>query len=126
MMRQQNIDKNLRQEGFIQLLPRLRNGTSTMEDFNLLNTRLPNASNYIEFQNAITIFNDNDSVDQKNYDRLISKNQPITELRAINSSKKGSATSSQQFGGLCNSIYLSNDCEVTIISNIWKKKGNQL
>ena len=79
--------------------------------------------NKIGFENAINIYNDNDSVDKKNYNELIKKNKPITELRAINSNKKGASASSQQFGGLVNSIFLSNKCDISITNNLWGKTG---
>ena len=44
-------------------------------------------------------------------------------MKAINSNKRGSATSSQQFGGLVNSIFVSNECDITITNNLWSKKG---
>ena len=123
MMRQQNLNNDPAQAHFIELLPRLRNGTSTVADWKILQTRNPSEKNNIGFENAITIYNDNDSVDKKNYNELIKKNKPITELRAINSNKKGANTSSQQFGGLVNSIFLSNECDISITNNLWGKTG---
>ena len=73
MMRQQNLNNDPAQAHFIELLPRLRNGTSTIADWKLLQTRTPSEKNNKGFENAITIYNDNDSVDQKNYEQLIKK-----------------------------------------------------
>lgn len=69
-MRQQNLENDTQQAQFIDLLPRLRNGTSTIEDWKLLQTRNPTAANMVGFENAISIFNDNDSVDKLNLEQL--------------------------------------------------------
>jgi len=44
-MRQQNLNNDTQQAKFIELLPRLRDGTSTYEDWQLLLTRVPNIFN---------------------------------------------------------------------------------
>ena len=79
IMRQQNSDNDPNQKKFIELLPRLRNGTSTKEDWKLLLTRSSiNKNNLIGFENAIHIFNDNSSVNQMNFEKLTEMTTPIT------------------------------------------------
>lgn len=70
VMRQQNLDNDAKQAQFIDLLPRLRDGTSTIADWKLLQTRNPTSAQLIGFENAISIFNDNDSVDKMNLEQL--------------------------------------------------------
>ncbi len=123
MMRQQNIENDPRQAHFIDLLPRLRDGTSTEADWELLSTRFVNDANLNGFEEAIRIFNDNDSVDKYNFEKLTNIKSPIAELKAINSSKKGLNSSSQHFGGLANYVYIGNECLITLTNNIWNKKG---
>ena len=123
VMRQQNLENDPDQAHFMDLLPRLRNGTSTIKDWKLLLTRSINESNKKEFENATYIFNDNENVDRLNLEELSKKKSPVTELIAINSTKKGLITSSQQFGGLVNSIFISNECNITLTNNLWIKKG---
>jgi hypothetical protein len=123
LMRQNNPLNDSRQAHFIELLPRLRNGTSTIEDFELLKTRAPSSANEKEFEKAIHIFNDNESVNKRNFEVLEQIKQPTCELIAINSSAQGRATSSQQFGGLENSIFLALEAQVVLTVNTWKKKG---
>ena len=123
IMRQQNLDNDEQQAQFIDLLPRLRDGTSTIADWKLLQTRNPTAANLIGFENALSIFNDNDSVDKMNLEQLKKKKEPITDIRAINSSIKAQGIASSHFNNLENSIVVSKDCVITIISNLWKKKG---
>ena len=125
VMRQQNLDNDPDQAHFMDLLPRLRNGTSTIKDWKLLLTRIPTEENMKEFENATYIFNDNENVDRLNLEELTKKKSPVTELKAINSSKKGLSTSSQQFGGLVNSLFISEGCNISIINNLWIKKGKK-
>ena len=74
--------------------------------------------------NATYIFNDNENVDRLNLEELSKKTTPVTELIAINSSKRGLITSSQQFGGLANSIFIASDCNISLTNNLWIKKGS--
>ena len=119
VMRQQNLENDPNQAHFMDLLPRLRNGTSTIRDWKLLLTRSINETNKKEFENATYIFNDNENVDRLNLEELSKKTTPVTELIAINSSKRGLITSSQQFGGLANSIFIASDCNISLTNNFY-------
>jgi hypothetical protein len=66
MMRQQNLNNDPQQAHFMELLPRLRDGTSTLADWELLCTRFIDDTNLKQFENEIRIFNDNASVDKFN------------------------------------------------------------
>ena len=122
-MRQTNDDNDEEQRKFIELIPRLRNGESTVEDCNLLLTRVPTPLNKVAFANAIRIFNDNESVDNYNLEKLVEINQPICVLSAQNSNNNAKRGNFNDFGGLANSIHLSVGCNVTLTSNTWIKKG---
>ena len=122
-MRQLNENNDPEQAQFIELLPRLRNGTSTISDWKLLQTRIMTAQNKEEFSKATSIFNENADVDECNLIKLAEKKTPVTELKAINTSQKGKIASSNHFGGLANSIYLSNECNIVITNNLWANKG---
>ena len=87
-MRQQNLENDPEQAHFMELIPRLRNDKSTLADYELLLTRIPTENTKIAFLNAIRIFNDNDSVDKYNLEKLIDLKTPINETKANNSSKK--------------------------------------
>ena len=87
-------------------------------------TRVPCEKTRVAFENAIRIFNDNDSVDKYNVEKLIDLKKPIIQITASNSNPKSKSGSQTEFGGLVNAIYLSVDCNVTLITNTWIKKGN--
>jgi ATP-dependent exoDNAse (exonuclease V) alpha subunit len=122
VMRQQNLENDQNQAKFLELLPRLRDGSSTVEDWKLLCQRSTNVAPLAGFENSICIFNDNDSVDEKNFDKLTSLKH-VTELRAINSDTKAQQAKPELFNNLVNSLHIANGCSVTLISNTWKKMG---
>ena len=75
-MCQLNENNDPEQAQFIELLPRLRNGTSTISDWKLLQTRIMTAQNKEEFSNATSIFNENADVDECNLIKLAEKKLP--------------------------------------------------
>jgi hypothetical protein len=124
MIRQQNIENDPKQTQFMELLPRLKNGKATVDDWNFLLTRSYDImGNLIGFENAIHIFNDNAAVDKMNLERLTEMITPIAEIKAINSSKRGLTSKSDYFGNLENNIYMSNECHINLTSNIYAKQG---
>jgi len=123
VMRQQNSEKDPIQAHFMELIPRIRNGESTQEDYDLLMTRVPSEQTRIAFENAIRIFNDNESVDNYNAEKLSDLKNPITEIIAANSNSKAKICPSTEFSGLVSSLHISIGCNITLISNTWIKKG---
>lgn len=123
VMRQTNDENDPEQAQFMKLIPRLRNGESTLDDYNLLLKRIQTAFNSESFSNATRIFNDNESVDDYNMERLIAINRPITQIFCENSNSKSKSGSAADFGGLANFIHLSIGCNVTLTLNTWNKKG---
>ena len=124
VMRQQNLEDDTIQKHFMELIPRIRNGESTIEDYNLLLTRTPNENNEVEFENAIRIFNDNESVDNYNFEKLKNLKTTITQIIALNSNRFAKYGNSSEFNNLANVIYLSIGAHITLTSNTWIKKGN--
>ena len=117
------MQQNQEQAHFMELIPRLRNGQSTLADYELLLTRIPTENNKNAFKNAIRIFNDNESVDKYNIEKLIDLKTPINETKANNSSKKAQNSPSSDFGGLVNSVFLSVGSNITLTANTWIRKG---
>lgn len=88
MMRQQNLDNDEDQAKFIDLLPRLRNGTSTIDDWHLLRKRMHVVDIENKFEESVHIYNINTSVNTFNIEKLKNLNMPITELIATNAPTK--------------------------------------
>ncbi len=82
MVRQQNSDNNPLQQAFIELLPIIKDGKATIEDWLTLQTPIPTCKNEEEFKNAIHLYVDNDSVNRYNHEKLVQIKSPITKISA--------------------------------------------
>jgi ATP-dependent DNA helicase PIF1 len=122
LMRQIN-DGDDDQKKFIELLPRLRNGDCTKEDFNLLRKRFYGPDKQLEFKDAPRIYALNDSCHEHNMFRLKENLNPITISTAINFPVRGKNFDADQFRGLQNNLYISIGAKIVITSNVWKKYG---
>jgi len=123
VMRQTNPDNDPGQAHFMELLPRLRNGESTKEDWELLIKRIPTQTNLKEFEGATHIYNDNESVNSYNIDKLKNCNKPVCLIRATNSGAKIKTANEQQLSSLVNAIYVCVDAQVALNNNLWAEKG---
>lgn len=123
LVRQQQ-DGNVLQEKFIDLLPRLRNGTSTYDDYQLLMSRQVNLHNVTsEFADAVRLYQTNSQVDEENIKRLSSLRSPIVRIKAINSNARSEQASSDNFGGLENNLLLAIGAQIVWLHNTWTAKG---
>ena len=57
-----------------------------------------------------------------NLKKLTLMTTPICEIKAINSSNRGLISKSDNFGGMENLIYMSNDCHITLTTNLYYAK----
>ncbi len=111
------------QRKFIDLLPRLRNGDCTIDDFNHLRKRFYGPDKYQDFKDAKRIYALNKDCAEYNLHRIKDLGWPITLLEANNTSQAGKLCSSDQFRGLCNHIYLAIGANIVVTANIWKRAG---
>lgn len=94
MVRQQGNDPE--KSMFRQLLLRLRDGCTTEQDWAQLLTRTPaNATNISEFDNAIHLFYDKQSVAQVNINSLTKLGTPIARINAIHSCSAAASAKSE-------------------------------
>lgn len=109
------LEQVLRQRGtdpetlaFRELLMRLRDGTTTQEDWRMLLQRTPQqASNCDEFADAVRLYYDKASVAQYNLDKLQSLGTPIARITAIHSNKAAATAKSDDAGGLYPMVFLA-------------------
>lgn len=120
LMRQEK-DGNELQNKFIELLPRLRNGESTQEDWKVLMSRQTTPSNKDEFFDAVHLYPTNHEVDDHNVRRLTGLAKPITLIKAAND--RGQHASSEDFGGLINDLYLCIGAQIVWLHNTWTAMG---
>lgn len=93
MVRQQNLTNCPKQQKFIELLARLRNGESTVDDWKLLLERSTTPEKLRNFENAIRLCDLNESVDSYNKNKLETLCQQITKICAINTNNAKNANS---------------------------------
>ena len=119
MMRQDKATENFRL-----LLSAIRNGKVTHDHWQTLLTRSPlKASNSADFDAAIHLFFDKQSVAEYNYQQLHKLGNTIARIEAMNSDHTAKVTNSDEAGGLDCMLFISNDCEVMLTSNLWQQAG---
>ncbi len=123
VMRQQVQGEDADQKLFMELLPRLRNGDCTIEDWKHLMKRTPTIDNNLEFENAIRLFSTNKECDEYNLEKLSLLKSPITALYGTNTTPNGRSIDEDHFRGLMNVVYLANNTQIVLTTNIWKKHG---
>ena len=123
LVRQLNPTNCESQRKFIELLSRLRNGESTLADWEHLKTRFVSPSNINQFEDSLRIFPLNEQVNSTNAIKITMLNSPITHLLAHNSKSKGNSLDSDQFNGLEKNLYLCINAKVTLIHNLWTSRG---
>ena len=125
------LDQIVRQGGtdpaalrFRELLLRLRGGTVTYEDWQMLLARSPNkVTNYTDFDDALQLFYDKESVAQYNMHKLESLGQPIARINAINSNPAAASTKADDAGGLHPVLFLAVGARVMLTANLWQEVG---
>jgi hypothetical protein len=95
------------QQSFRDLLGRLRNGQSTIDDWKKILDRQPSkVKNLDNFNTATRLFYNNKDVASYNYKQLTKLNAPIAMINARHSSARAKNISPQQLFGLQPSIFL--------------------
>lgn len=111
---------------FAQLVDRLGFGCISAEDYNLLGSRnydFLSPSEIAEFEKAVYLCAVNERVKSANEKLLEKLNQPIAEIIAINKPNCMLKSSEEGAGGLLCRIYLSIECRVMLIKNLWTQAG---
>ena len=119
VVRQQNPNNCPKQQHFIELLDRLRDGECTLDDWKLLLERTPTPERIIQFENAIRLCDLNEAVDNYNKTKLEQLAQPIAKINGINAPKHCEKATPDNFSGLKNTIFLCINAKIVLTSNIW-------
>jgi ATP-dependent exoDNAse (exonuclease V) alpha subunit len=130
-----NLTIQVRQAGesqsvFRRILDNLRKGESTLEDWQVLNTRMINAYGTEEraaLDQAIYMFSANkeakDYNSQKLGELLSSKGERTCRINAYHSSPTAQNIDADDFSGLEASLCLARGCKVMITANLWTQYG---
>ena len=123
VMRQAGQDSN--QELFRNLLLRLRNAESTIEDWKLLMKQTPaEVRDTISFDKALCLYPTVEAVaEHKNINKLCISSQPIAMLKAIHTGPGASKASTCQAGGLEPMICIAHGARVMLSANLWVEVG---
>ena len=109
---------------FRELLGNVHDGIAAEEDWQLLLTRDPSqVNNYSDFDDAIRLFYDKQTVADFNMEKLQSLGVPIARINAIHSNSTAASTKADDAGGLYPVIFLSVGASVMLTSNLWPEVG---
>ena len=125
------LDQVLRQSGmdpetqiFRELLLRLRDGSTTQEDWQMLLTRDPStADNRGDFSDAVHLYYDKASVVKYNLDKLQSLGSPIARVNGIHSTCAAASANADDAGGLHAVIFIAVGAPVMLTANLWQEVG---
>ena len=123
------LDQVIRQTGldpqqiqFREILLRIRDGISTMDDWNYLMQRTPT-----EVQDVSTFANalhpTKEAVVEHNVAKLHDSNQPIATIKAVHTGPNACRASADEANGLEPVICLAKFVRVMLISNLWVDPG---
>ena len=118
------------QSVFRRILDNLRNGQSTLEDWQVLNTRMVNAYGPEEraaLDHAICMFSRNKEVKDYNTQKLgelfASTGERTCRINAYHSSPAAQRIDADDFSGLEASLCIARGCKVMITANLWTQYG---
>jgi hypothetical protein len=107
------------QNTFLNILPRLRDGECTIQDWQFLNKRNLNDINTEEFNNSIYLSDLNETIDKYNFNKLKETQTPILKINSKHDKNNGIVGTADQFGGLKQKLYININSRIILISNIW-------
>ena len=125
------LDQVMRQCGedadqilFRDILLRLRNGQTTVLDWQHLMKQTPSQiEDLSSFESAQHLFPTVEAVVEYNLDKLRSINKPIAIIKAVHSGPNAHRASTDEAGGLDPVVHLANTARVMLIANLWVEAG---
>jgi ATP-dependent DNA helicase PIF1 len=115
------------QQAFRDILLRLRDGESSLNDWNILTTRFEENLSIEErhrFRDAMFIHTKWAEVDKVNIEMIRKLNQPIAKIRAVYSGgREAKRANSDVAKGLEAQLLLAKGCHVMLTSNLWTEAG---
>ena len=115
---------NENQQKFRSLLIRLRNGNSTLEDWNFLHTRSTAHASIDYADMSVRLAYANKVVAEYNYNCLKESDQPIYAMKAKHNNPKAVKLSADNFGGLELLIHIAVDARVMVTRNLGLKRDS--
>ena len=106
------------------ILLRLRNGQTTMADWQHLMTRTPtNVPDLAPFHTALRLYPTTEAVVEHNISKLHASGQPIATIKAVHTGANASKASPDDAGGLHPVLCIAQGARVMLSSNLWVETG---
>ncbi len=116
--------QNADQEVFRNLLLRLRNAESTVEDWRHLMARTPaQVGDVSPFHDALHLHPTTEAVSNHNVAKLRASGQPIAVIKAVHTGPSASKASVDDAGGLEPVVCVAHGARVMLCSNLWVDVG---
>ena len=125
-MYQGYIQKKKKRKGFIELLPRARDGRLTQEDWELLLKRQPNsltADEKAEFKDATRLFFSKREVNRFNGKKPRELDKPVARVSAVHTGANARRASADTAEGLERDLYLAKGAKVMLTKNLYQQVG---
>lgn len=125
------LDQIMRQNGndadqilFRNILLRLRNGNTSLNDWEHLMSRTPSKlDNLSTFECALRLFPTVQAVAEYNLMKLKDINRPIATIKAVHNGQNAHRASSEDAGGLDPVVHLTTTARVMLTANLWIEAG---
>ena len=116
--------KDADQEVFRNMLLRLRNAESTLEDWKCLMRQTPaQVRDVTPFSRALYLYPSAEAVAEHNLSKLRACGQAVAVLKAIHSVPNASKASPDDAGGLQPVVCIKHGAQVMLTSNLWVDVG---
>jgi ATP-dependent DNA helicase PIF1 len=113
------------EQEFRDILDRLADGATTLEDWRILNSRAflnLNTNEKQQFHDSVHLFDTCAEANNYNYSRL-SEFEAVYRVSAINNNRNAENASSRDAENLVNVLYLAIGCRVVLKKNLWTDTG---
>ena len=122
VMRQAGVDTE--QQLFRDLLLRLRDGQTMVEDWkHLMNQTPAMVGATTPFAEALHLFATASDVAEHNIHKLYASGQPVAMLKAVHNGPGAFKATSEEAGGLDPVIFIAQDAKVMLCANLWVDVG---
>ena len=112
------------QQAFRDILLRLRNAHSTLEDWRCLMKRTPcEVVNVADFDDALHLYPTTEAVAEYNIGKLRSSGQPVALIKAVHTGPGAGSAAVDDAGGLEPVVCIAHGARIMLSANLWVEVG---
>ena len=124
IMLRQNMRVCKEEQKFMEILLRVRDGTTTFEDHAFFEQRfISNVPKTAEFEKAVHLFHGREPTNARNMKMLYALQKPIMKINAFNTPASARSASSKVAKGLMPQLILAVGADIILTKNIWPEAG---